>query len=182
MRRTLLCGLTLVITTGCTPAADDRGGGAPSYPAAQSWALADGTVTDDEYRTAIDGFTKCVRDAGFPANDAVLSPVDGVTLLYGIPPTGDPGAWSKAVEDCNLAHVSHIEPTYVEAREQRMTPHLRDAAVRCLRDKGVSANGTERNVKELVDTTGKSPEVLECVSGSAQQLFPELPGFLKIRW
>jgi hypothetical protein len=182
MLRALLCGLTLAIITGCAPVADDRGEGAPSYPTAQSWALTDGTVTDDEYRTAIDGFAKCVRDAGFPVNDAVLSPVDGLTLLYGIPPTGDPDAWSKTVEDCNLTHISHIEPTYIEAREQRMTPQLRDAAVQCLRDKGVTAKGTEHNVKELIEATGKSPEVLECVSRSTRQLFPELPGFLKIRW
>lgn len=178
----LLCGLMLAILTGCAPAAENDGGGAPSHPAAQDWALADGAVTDGEYRQAIDGFAKCVRDAGFPVDDAVLSPVDGLTLLYGIPPTGDPEAWSKAVEDCNLAHISHVEPTYVEARDQRMTPELRDAAVKCLRAKDVRANGTERNVKELVDTAGQSTDVLDCVSGSARQLFPELPGFLKIRW
>jgi hypothetical protein len=182
MRRALLCGLTLAIITGCAPAADDRGEGAPSYPAAQAWALDDGAVTDEEYRRAIDGFAGCVRGAGFPVADAVLSPVDGLTLLYGIPPTGDPDAWSKAVEDCNLAHISHVEPVYVEAREQKMTPELREATARCLRDKRVRVAGTERNVREFVDAGGKSPEVMECVSASTQRLYPELPGFLRIRW
>ncbi len=172
----------LAMITGCAPAAEDGDGGAPSYPAAQAWALNDGTVTDEEYRQAVDGFAKCVREAGFPVADAVLSPVDGLTLLYGIPPTGDPDAWSKAVEDCNLAHISHVEPTYVEAREQKMTPELRDATARCLRDERVRVAGTERNVKEFVDTAGKSAEVLKCVSASAQRLYPDLPGFLRIRW
>ncbi|WP_179118083.1 hypothetical protein [Saccharothrix sp. ALI-22-I] len=140
-------------------------------------------MSENEYRDAIEAFRSCVRDAGYPVGEPVLSPVDGLTLLYDIPPTGEPDAWNRKVEECNLAHVSHIEPAYVEAREQTMVPTLRDAAVECLRDKGFTPKGTERNVKELVDSTGETANVaMECVTNSLRRLFPQVPGFLKIRW
>lgn len=188
MRLQVVRGLVLVLvfTAGCAPASGDGDRGTvaaePEYPAAQSWALNDGTVTDDEYKTAISQFVMCVTDAGYRVTDPVLSPVDGLTLLYDLTPQGDPDRWNEKMESCNVTYVSHIEPTYVEARQQVMDPSLRDRTGQCLRDKGFILSGTESNVEQFRDSTGGSNTVMECVSASLKELFPTVPGFLRVRW
>lgn len=181
------CALALAFAASCTSTVDNGSRGTepfqPDYPMAQSWALEDRVVSESEYRAAVANFVSCVRDAGYSISDPMLSPVDGLTLLYDITPSGDPDAWSRKLEECNLTHVSHIEPAYVEAREQTMEPSLRAATVTCLRSKGFEPRGTERNVKDFVDSTdGVGTAVTQCVTTSIGQLFPELPDFLKIRW
>jgi hypothetical protein len=187
MRRGIYGLAFVLLVAGCAPmVGNDRRGAEladTGPPAAQSWALGDGVVTKDEYRTAIEGFISCVRNSGYEASDAALSPVDGLTLLYEIPPSGDPEAWNAKVEECNLAHVSHIEPAYIEAQQQVMDPELRDATAECLRKKGFQPQGGERNVKELIESTDKvGSATTECVTLTMSQLFPQAPGFLKIRW
>ena len=145
--------------------------------------MADGVVSEDEYRKAIDGFVSCVRDAGYPVTDPVLSPIDGLTLLYDLAPSGDPDAWNKKTEDCNQAHVSHIEPAYVEGRKQTMAPALQAATVKCLRGKGFALPDKERDVKDFVEATDHvGNAVMECVTTAMEREFPAMPDLLKIRW
>jgi len=186
MRGGVLCGLVLVLVTGCAPTSDDgRDPGTPDtgFPPAQAWALGDDEVTEAEYLDAIGKFISCVRDAGYSTSDLVLSPIDGLTMLYDIPPSGDPDAWNKKVEECNLTHVSHIEPAYVETHDQVMEPALRTATAECLRGKGFNPGGNERNVKEFVEATDKTGNATtDCVTTTMRDVFPHVPGFLKIRW
>ncbi|WP_143036065.1 hypothetical protein [Lentzea fradiae] len=140
-------------------------------------------VTETEYRTAIDGFVSCMRKFDYDVTDPVLSPIDGLTLLYDLHPTGDPDTWNKNLDGCDSSFVSQIEPVYVEARTQVMEPSLRDATAQCLAERGADLGGEERNVKNFVDTTGNSDNiVMRCVSDAMKRLFPDYPGFLKIRW
>lgn len=185
MRARVACGLALVLAfaTGCSPTTGEQPPVEPAYPAAQAWALDDGVVTESEYRTAIDGFVSCMRDAGYSVTDPVVSPIDGLTLLYDLNPSGSPDAWNKKLEECDTSYVSMIEPTYVEARDQVMEPSLRSATARCLNDKDIRVSGNERNVKEFANSAGEPGNVImQCVSPSMHKLFPDYPGFLKVRW
>lgn len=189
MRTKVACGLILVLifVAGCTSTAGDSGRGAqlrePEYPAAQAWAVGDGTVSETEYRAAIDGFVSCMREAGYTIGDPVLSPIDGLTLLYDLIPSGNPDAWNKKVEECNRAHVSHIEPAYVEARAQTMAPPLRAATAKCLSAKGFTLRGTERNLADFAKATNNIGDALmDCLATTVPQVFPGLPSYLKIRY
>jgi hypothetical protein len=179
--------MLLALTTGCTPAAGNGGRGAApaesAYPQSQSWALRDGTVTDSEYRTAIDALVSCVRTAGYRITDPTVSPVDGLTLLYDIEPAGDPDTWNTRVEACDTANVSMIEPSYVEQRPQVMDPALRKAVAACLRADGFTPTGTEHNIKDFVELTkGPGEPATHCVTATVPKVFPKAPKTLKIRW
>ena len=185
MRSRVACGLALVLAfaTGCSPTTGEQPPVEPTYPAAQAWALDDGVVTEGEYRTAIDGFVSCMRDAGYEVTDPVVSPIDSLTLLYDLTPSGPPDAWNKKVEECDTSFVSMIEPTYVEARDQVMEPSLQAATARCLSERDIRVGGNERNVKDFVDSADEPGNVImQCVTTGMEQLFPDYPGFLKVRW
>ncbi|QNP73105.1 hypothetical protein IAG44_29175 [Streptomyces roseirectus] len=67
------------------------------------WALGDGRVSETEYRTAMNRFISCVRNAGYATTTPVLSPADNLTLVHDITPDGDPDTYNEAVQTCNLA-------------------------------------------------------------------------------
>lgn len=177
----------LALTAGCTSTADTGGrGAAPAdtgYPKSQAWALNDGVVTDEEYRTAVAQAIACARAARLTVGEPQVSPVDNLTLLYDIETSGDPDAWSRTVDGCNEAHLSIIEPRYIEKRTQVMAPELRTAVDRCLRGHGVATSGTESNMAQFVAATKNTGEVAaQCVNQSLPVVFPKAPKTLKMRW
>jgi len=186
MRRIVLSGFFLVAAAACAPPAveHDGGGAAGIDPeSAQGWALDDHVVTQDEYRAAVTGFISCMAAAGYQSTEPVVSPVDGITLLYDITPEGDPKIWNEKIETCNLLHLSHIEPAYLESRQQIMDESLREATITCLDNQGIGMTGRERVVADFAAAAGERTQtVMECVTDSARKLFPELPDELTIRW
>jgi hypothetical protein len=174
----------LAAVSGCA-AADARGGqensGDISLPG-QAWALGNGKVTAAEYRTAVDRFVSCVRDAGYPVSEPVLSPADNLTLLYDITPSGEPDRYNKAVQDCNLSHLSLIEPTFVEARRQVMDRSLRAAVGACLRRQGVSLTARERSLSDFAVSAKADTKVVDCVTGQWANVYPELPAAVPLRF
>jgi len=181
--------LVLALATGCSSGADSgaRAAAEPSqatYPVSQAWALADGIVTDAEYRGATGKFTACIKKAGLRITTPEVSPIDGITLLYDIAETGDPDKWSKNVEGCSEAEVSQIESAYIGERRQLMDPRLRIAVANCLSTKGVQLKGLEQNVADFVQATKTTDgrAVTECVSVTFPKVFPKAPQVIKIRW
>lgn len=174
MRQVLLAGLALVVITSCfSTTVDSRH--------EQAWALGDGTATQAEYHTAVERFISCMHDAGHGSTEPIVSPIDGLTLLYDIVPDGDPVAWNETIEACNARHLSHIEPAYVESQEHVMDVSLRQGTVDCLMRQGVTLSGHERNVTDFVTAAGgRTPMVLSCVINTARALFPKLPSDVKI--
>lgn len=176
MRRLLLTMIASmgVMVAGCS-------GGASGPEDHQAWALGDGAVSQQEYHTAVDSFITCMRTAGFTVTKPVLSPIDGLTLLYDIVPSGEPAVWNETLESCNQRHLSHIEPAYVESAPHVMQPLLRKAVAKCLARQGVSTKGSESNATEFVAATGnRSLLVMKCVTTTARTLFPELPHRLRV--
>ncbi|MGH3930712.1 MAG: hypothetical protein ACRDTF_12120 [Pseudonocardiaceae bacterium] len=175
----------LAMVTACSFVADGSGSDSLGIDpdVEQAWALGDGMVDQYEYRTAMERFVSCLADSGYQVTAPVLSPIDQLTLLYDIVPEGDPDTWNRNVETCNLRHFSHIELTYVEAREQVMDDSLRSSAASCLSGKGVVLTGGERNVEDFVIAAGgDGATAMDCVLVSARRLFPGLPSVVKIRW
>lgn len=180
----IVAGLVLAAAAaGCAPDAGRSVRGAPeetSLPG-QQWALEDGRVDAAEYGRAMNEFISCVRGAGYEVTDPVISPIDGLSLLYQITPSGDPASYNEAVQRCNLSHLSMVEPTYVESHPKVMEETLRSAVVRCLRGRGRTASGDERNATELAEAARDEPAVVECITESRVRLFPELPDEAVVR-
>lgn len=184
MRLVLLAvGLIAVAVTGCSLATGAGGQGPASVDPLQEqdWALGDGVVTVMEYHMAVDRFVTCVRDAGYEVSEPVLSPIDGLSLLYDIVPSGEPRIYNDAVQSCNLSHISLTEPAFVESQSQVMNETLRQAVVECLRGQGITVTGEERNATEFAAVTRNNQVTLNCVFDSTHKLFPELPDVLTVR-
>ncbi|MES5823261.1 hypothetical protein [Streptomyces sp. RG80] len=176
--------LTAVAVAACSPGTTDSGaqGANEDVPLpGQQWALRDHRVTAAEYRTAIKRFLACIEDSGYRTGDPVISPIDGLSLLYDITPSGDPATYNDRVQRCNLGHLSMIEPTYVESHRKVMDRPLRRAVGACLEGRGVHVSGTEHNATDFAATARDEPVVVECVTETRQQLYPDLPDFAVVR-
>lgn len=190
MRRTTRAGLVVALllatVAGCAqalPAGGGREGGGGDIPLpGQEWALKDGRVDAAEYRTAMGRFVSCVRKAGYPVTEPVISPADNLTLLYTITPSGDPATYNDAVQDCNLAHLSMVEPTFVEARPQVMGEPLRRAVAACLRGRGARPTGKERNLGDFARASGDDTWVVDCVTENWARVYPDLPAEVPLRF
>ncbi len=177
--------LALAAISGCTTgqADDESGPGSDTPPTAQAWALDDDTVTEHEYQKAIGDFVACIKAAGYDASTPVLSPIDGLTMLFDLKASGDMNVYNTKMETCNQTHLSHIEPAYVEQRRQVMDTRLRDATARCMTDKGIKLTGREANAGDFAAATHNAmATVMECVRPAAHELFPNLPTEIKVRW
>ncbi|MFG3296836.1 hypothetical protein ACGF3G_49705 [Streptomyces sp. NPDC048179] len=182
-RATLVVAGLLAAVAGCAPAGDggqDRSGDIP-LPG-QQWALGDGKVTAAEYRTAVNRFVSCVRHAGYAVSDPVRSPADSLTLIYDITPSGDPDTYNEAVQKCNLAHLSMIEPKFVEAQPQVMAKPLRAAVADCMRRQGVHLTNKERNLAAFAASAKDNTEVIKCVAEQWRRLYPKLPTTTVLRF
>ncbi|MFC8427565.1 hypothetical protein [Streptomyces sp. NPDC057253] len=175
--------LTAVAVASCTPGTDNTTQGAnEDVPLpGQQWALRDDRVTASEYRTAITRFLACIEDSGYRTSDPVISPIDGLSLLYDITPSGDPATYNERVQRCNLGHLSMIEPSYVESHHKVMDQPLRIAVGKCLERRGAHVSGTEQNATDFATAAHDEPAVVECVTETRQQLYPGLPDFAVVR-
>ncbi|WP_327320154.1 hypothetical protein [Streptomyces sp. NBC_01235] len=186
MRRAtiVVAGILAAAVVGCAPA-DNGGGQEPpgDIPLpGQEWALADGKVTAAEYRTAVDRFVSCVRDAGYAVSDPVRSPADNLTLIYDITPSGEPDTYNKAVQTCNLADLSLVEPTFVEAHQQVMDKALRVAVSDCVKRRGVRLTAQERNLADFAASAKDDTKVVDCVTGQWRRVYPKLPTVVPLRF
>lgn len=181
-RATIVVAGILAAVAGCAPA-----DGGQEHPGdiplpGQEWALGNGKVTAAEYRTAVDRFVSCVRDAGYSVSDPVLSPADNLTLIYDISPSGDPDPYNEAVQTCNLSHLSLVEPTFVEARPQVMDTALRVAVSDCLKRQDIRVTAKELNLVDFAASADDETKVVDCVTGQWARIYPKLPGDVPLRF
>ncbi|MBO7938186.1 hypothetical protein JTP77_020040 [Streptomyces sp. S9] len=185
MRRATIAvaGILAAVAVGCAPAGDGGREHSGDIPLpGQEWALGDGKVTAAEYRTAVNRFVSCVRDAGYPVGDPVRSPADNLTLIYDITPSGDPATYNEAVQRCNLAHLSMVEPAFVEAHTQVMDRPLRAAVSACVQRQGVHVTTRERNLADFAASAEDETKVVDCVTGQWRHVYPELPSVVPLRF
>ncbi|MFJ7042891.1 hypothetical protein ACIQVC_05730 [Streptomyces sp. NPDC101112] len=183
-KATIIVAVILAAVTGCAPARP--GGGQESSGdiplPGQEWALKDGKVSTAEYRTAMDRFISCVRDAGYPVSDPVRSPADNLTLIYDMTLKGKPHVFNTTVQRCNTAHLSLIEPTFVEAHTQVMATPLRAAVSECLRHKGVALTRREHNLMDFAFSAQSETKVVDCVTKRWTKVYPTLPTAVPLRF
>ncbi|MFE3716374.1 hypothetical protein [Streptomyces cyaneofuscatus] len=182
-RATILVAGILAAVVGCAPVDD----GGQEHPGdlplpGQEWALEDGKVTAAEYRTAMTRFVSCVRDAGYSVSDPVRSPADNLTLIYDMTPSGDTDVYNEAVQDCNLSHLSLIEPTFVEAHPQVMDEALRVAVRGCLAGQGIPVTAEERNLTDFATSAEDETKVVDCVTAQWGSVYPKLPTVVPLRF
>jgi len=185
MLRAVALALLAVLVAGCSnPAASGRHTRTPDPSTSQRWAFSDGSVTSYEYATAIHRFVSCVRAAGYKVGTLHRSPVDGLTLIYDIAPSGPPARYNARTEACSRRHLSLIEPRYVESHRQTMNATLRRAVSRCLRRRGLHPNTSAHSFSEFLAASTKVEQknaLLNCVGRHTQRLFPDLPDYVPIR-
>jgi len=149
---------------------------------AQAWALDDGVVTPLEYRAAVEKFVSCLTTSGYNAAIVSLSPIDNLTWLTHLVPSGDPTVYNTQVQRCNLASLSGIEPKYVESHVQVMEESLRPRVRECLSARGVKTTGSETNAPQFNVSAGEATgAVVECILKTARDRHPDLPPVITIR-
>ncbi len=129
-------------------------------------------------------FILCVRDAGYKVGQLHRSPVDGLTLIYDIVPSGSQARYNARTEACSGEHLSLIEAGYVESHRQTMDAPLRRAVIRCLHRRGLPPRASARNFLDLHAASAKVEEknvLLDCVITHTHRLFPHLPDYITIR-
>ncbi|WP_329117816.1 hypothetical protein [Streptomyces sp. NBC_01353] len=180
----VVAAVLLATVSGCAQAGSDGGreAGDDIPIPGQEWALKDGRVTSAEYGTAMGRFVSCIRDAGYPVSEPVLSPADNLTLIYEVAPSGAPETYNNAVQSCNLSHLSMVEPTFVEAQPQVMDEPLRRAVGDCLRRQGVAVTAEERNLREFARSAKDETRVVDCVTAQWPRVYPALPAEVPLRF
>lgn len=159
-----LAVLAAASAAGCGATAEpDQGGGSAGAIAAaedqgadpqQVEALADGTVTYEEYEAAFGRYFACVEDAGSRVEDRQVVTQEGIKQLHYVIATPD-GASTDLATACYGTHVQAIDmywqtenPDLVAYRERRATA-LRPSLVACLDDAGVDPG--DATYEEMVD-------------------------------
>ena len=185
MLRAAAVALLATLVVGCSHSASSRPAARPpDHAMSQRWALSDGVVTRAEYRTAMLRFVSCVRAAGYRVGPLHDSPIDGLTLLYDITPSGPPTRYNTRTDACTARHLSLIEARYVESQHQVMDTSLRRAVSQCLRKRGLRPRESDRSFPDFlaVSHTGEEKNiVLACVITTTHRLFPELPDNITMR-
>jgi len=135
----------LLIGVTCLSGCDAPGGHEPSQAvlvgqsAMQRLALADGEVTRDEYREALEQTRICLSDRGYPTTPLRDLP-DGIRIDFGVDVGGDTveSMW-HAWDQCRIEHSYAIEVVYFasQVRPSSEWPSMRREFTRCLLDAGI---------------------------------------------
>lgn len=140
----------------------------------QLQVLQDGRVTKDEYELAVSATINCYRAQGHNIADPVLSPVNGLILLFNKP--AQSSNVSSAPVDCSDIYLRLVERSYRETHENRMNKELRDRVSECLRDRGLRPSGDEDSADDYYAEFGERNfgDMIECIGEEASKLFPHL--------
>lgn len=145
--------------------------------AEQAAFLEDGEVTEREYAAAVDNYVECVAQYGYSVSERVVSPVDSLSFEYVTDTVGfDQNEASGNIQACSERHITYVERGYLGSHEARMDVPLLRAMDACVRDRGISTTGNETAPRDFFELEGMDPPTFsECLTGSAEDLYPELP-------
>jgi hypothetical protein len=138
----------------------------------QTEILADGLVTEDEQRIALDAFVSCVEDEGGRMIGLELSP-NGLIRQYSI--AGDDGSYlsaeaaDSAAADCRAEYYSFIE----EGRRATIHPDWTESwelqqIAECLQEAGVNVADQPSDWAELKSDAGRNLEDLYSCNDEVQ--------------
>lgn len=141
----------------------------------QADTLADDSVTESEYRNAVDQVFDCIRTAGFEVDGPWLNPVDSVQWLY---LAGGENTDSVQVQmECEEQYLSFVVPAFLDTHEPRMAEPLLAFVRDCLGGRSIETRGGEASVEELRDSVGDSgnTDLNDCIRSGARTVYPDLP-------
>jgi len=140
--------------------------------------LADGIVSEDDYLSAIEEFTKCMNGRGYEVTNPVLSPVNSLNYLYeSSPGSTDPDVFNKDLTDCSSTYMSEVEPMYLATHKAVMAEPLRVAMQACMHSKGYDVADDVRSFddyfpeSEAIEANGPR---IECLIDTMRALYPDI--------
>lgn len=179
----ILIGLLLLVSCSQVGASTNSGGNSVVVASLeaedlglteQMEVLQDGRVTEGEYEWAVSATIACYRAQGHNIADPVLSPVNGLILLFNKP--AQSSSVSSSLVDCSERYLRLVERSYRETHENRMNTDLRDRVSECLRDRGLRPSGDEESADDYYAEFGERnfDDMIECIGEEASKLFPHL--------
>jgi hypothetical protein len=142
--------------------------------------LEDGKITPAENEEAADHFATCVEKLGYVLDEPkYLDPVNGQQWRVMATYQGGGKAPESKMRDCS-DRWSVIETPYVMTTSKKMDPRLLARFKQCLDEQNLPYTGNETNynefTKDLSDQEFAYGPYFDCLSTSADDVFPDLPG------
>jgi hypothetical protein len=160
------------VPSGPVPSAD------PAGEASQQALLTDGTASTADYESAVSALRECLARQDVELVNMGWNPVHHQRMVLYFRNTDMPDdEVSRRGEQCKSSHLTRVEQQYVRNTEPVMDQKLLDLSRQCLSGRGAAVTGTEKNGPDLLRsvTAGKRNTVLECVSRSTAELYPDFP-------
>jgi hypothetical protein len=152
----------------------------------QAELLEDGAVSTGDYHAAFSLYSRCLREDGMDVTDASVSPVDGLSLLFGVESRSLAADAAPAVQDaCRERHFAVAEDYFLGSHEPIMDERLLRATLECAASRGIEVSPDARSFPDMMagwSTAGDAEwsdrvnGLAGCISDSAARLFPDLPG------
>jgi len=148
----------------------------------QGGALEDGVITASEYRAAFDALRSCVEDAGPTVSDAVISPIDGYSLVFSYDAAGvDTTAAVDIYDRCEGRHWQPLAQLYSAVSTSSMNPDLASAVSDCLATQEQAVPTEATSLEAFFDQRNDAEhqqKVVDCISDEVSRLFPDLPAVI----
>ncbi len=150
----------------------------------QAAMLEDGEVTAAEYEDAFQKYSECLTTRGFDIAEFSVSPVDGVSYLFGVDANGretDDKTYAEQ-DECRNRYWEPLNTDYSATAPKRMDEGLRQAALACMADAGYTLPST---VTVYADFLGENPLINgvqsdqaktaeKCFDNTIPKLFPDV--------
>lgn len=129
-------------------------------------------------------YSACLTTKGYSVVDEAISPLDGVTLLFGVDSNGRSDAeTTQDVDACSDRYWRYVSAAYQSTAPPHMDEGLRQALLGCMRKGGYRLTGDEATVAafsgedaQVNGQPSKRARAAEaCFTEEAYKLFPDLP-------
>lgn len=170
----LIIGLGLSGCTAATPTADAGTANAPKKGSAE------------EYSEAFEVFQECMVSRGHRVTDPVVSPVDGMQIIYeATAGTNSKKTYEADFNECYFPF-GEVEADFFVTEQPRMTEPLRNEVQTCmgaegleLSDSAASTNAMREelgvDVSEPLDRSDTAQTLNKCIVSAAKELYPDIP-------
>lgn len=143
--------------------------------------LADGKVTEEEWKTLHLGWVACMTMLGYDFDPPLLDPINGREYIENRTYKGQSSGPSNADQDkCDAQFDFSVGQMYYNDTPASMDPTLLAATHTCLEAKGVNYAGNETKYQDFFAAKDQnlggatSGPVADCVSESMKKLYPTL--------
>lgn len=138
-------------------------------------ALADGTVTLDEYRRGAADAIACVEAHGIVVARQYINRYDSWRLMWD--PDVEQSKPQQGADDrsanCSTEHVMYLEIGHGFSSKDRVDARLLAHASGCLRDISGTLDPSAQSITALIESTQDHDAVLSCLETSMSALFPD---------